>query len=61
MDKLLLKIPEAANRVSLGKTKFYSLVQSGDIRSVRIGRSVRIPADALREWIEKRAEEDERW
>jgi len=57
MEKLLLNITEAAELVGLGKTKFYELVQSRDIPSIRIGRAVRISATALRAWVAKQSED----
>ena len=47
MDKLLLRVMEAAEKLGLGRTTVYQLVASGQLRSVHVGRSVRIPAAAL--------------
>jgi len=52
MEKLLLKPGEVAEMTGLGKSKTYSLLAAGVIPSVRIGRSIRVPADRLRQWIE---------
>jgi len=47
-EELILLTPErAAERLDLGRTKVYELMASGELESVRIGRSRRIPADAL--------------
>jgi len=46
-NKLLLSIPECADRLSLGRSKLYELLSRGDIRAVRIGRAVRIPATEI--------------
>ena len=35
----------------MGRTSIYSLIASGELRSVKIGRSRRIPADALEEYV----------
>ena len=51
MEKLLLTPREAAVTLGIGRTHIYDLIARGVIPSVRIGRSVRVPADALREWI----------
>jgi len=51
MEKLLLTPHEAAATLGIGRTRIYDLIARGVIPSVRIGRSVRVPADALREWI----------
>jgi len=43
-EKRLLRVDEAATRLGIGKTKTWELVNRGELRSVRIGRSVRIVA-----------------
>jgi excisionase family DNA binding protein len=35
----------------VSRSKIYELLASGDLPSVRIGASVRVPVDALRAWI----------
>jgi len=44
VDKLLLSAEEAAELLCIGRTRVYHLLATGDPRSVRIGRSRRIPA-----------------
>ncbi len=56
MEILLIKPMEAARMLSIGKTTIYELLATGEIPSKRIGRSIRIPAKALEEWVEKEAE-----
>jgi excisionase family DNA binding protein len=46
-DKLLYTVPEAAAVLSLGDSKTWELISSGELESVRIGRARRIPRDAL--------------
>lgn len=58
-SKLLLTIPEAAERLGLGRSKFYELIQAGEVPAVRIGRAVRVPAERLREWTEKLQQDQE--
>jgi excisionase family DNA binding protein len=53
--KLLLRVNEAADALSLGRSKAYELVRSGALPSVRVGRSLRIPVAALETWINERA------
>ena len=48
IKKLLLKPAEVSELAGLGKSKTYELIATGEIPSVRIGRSVRVPADRLR-------------
>ena len=52
MDKLLYTVPEVAEMVGLGRSKLYELIASGQIQTVRIGRSVRVPVDALRTFMD---------
>ena len=56
VEKLLLKVPEAAELVGLGRSKLYELMQAGEIPVIRIGRGVRIPANGLREWVARQTE-----
>jgi excisionase family DNA binding protein len=49
--QLLLTPEEAARQLSIGRTKVFALMESGAIRSVKIGRSRRIPADALTDYV----------
>lgn len=51
MERLLLRPGEVAEMTGVGKSKCYELIATGEIPSVRIGRSVRVPSDALRRWI----------
>jgi excisionase family DNA binding protein len=54
MDRLLLRPAEAAEAIGVGRNKLYELVASGELPSIRVGASVRIPVDALRAWIDRR-------
>jgi excisionase family DNA binding protein len=49
--KVLLTINEAATYLSLGRSHFYRQVMTGSIKSVRIGRSRRIPVYAIAEYV----------
>jgi excisionase family DNA binding protein len=51
-EPLLYTIPEAATALRISRTKLYELLDSGDVESVYIGRSRKIPAEALRIFIE---------
>lgn len=52
MDKLLVTPTEAAILIGVGRTTIYSLIARGVIPSVRIGRSVRVPLEPLRRWVD---------
>jgi excisionase family DNA binding protein len=57
-EKILLSLREVAERLSLGKTKVYELVQRGQLSHIHIGRAVRVPTSALEAFVQRRLEED---
>lgn len=52
-ERRLYKTTEVADLLSVCLTKAKELVGTGQIASVKIGRSVRVPAEALDEYIER--------
>lgn len=48
---------EAAEAIGVGRSKIYELLASGELPSIRIGGSVRVPVDALRAWIARQLAE----
>jgi excisionase family DNA binding protein len=55
-EPLLLRITDVATTLGLGRTKVFALVKAGELPVVRVGRSIRVPREALREWIWQRIE-----
>jgi excisionase family DNA binding protein len=51
--KLLYEVREVAGMLSLGRSKLYSLILSGELRSVKVGRRRLIPPAAIREFVER--------
>ena len=51
--KLLLKVEEVAEMLNLGRSKLYSYILSGELRSVKVGRRRLIPRDAVHEFVER--------
>ncbi len=49
---LALTVLEAGQVLRVGRSVTYELIRSGQLRSVRIGRSIRIPRDALVEYLQ---------
>jgi excisionase family DNA binding protein len=49
---LLLTAEQAAASLAICRTKVYELLRNGELESVQIGASRRIPADALAEYVE---------
>lgn len=52
-EKLLLRPEEAAELLSIGRSKVYELIGTGELVSVRIGASRRIPTQALAEFVQQ--------
>lgn len=52
-DPLLYTIGEAGRTLRAGRTKINELIGSGELRSVKIGRSRRVPVAALHEYVAK--------
>ena len=51
MDRLLLRPIEAAEVIGVGRSKVYELLATGELPSIRVGSSIRIPVESLRDWI----------
>lgn len=56
MDRLLLRPTEAAESLGISRSGIYELISKRRVPVVRIGRSVRIPADALIAWVNDQLE-----
>lgn len=50
---LVMTVPEMAEILHIGRNSAYALVNSGAIRSIRIGRNIRIPQAALLDYLER--------
>lgn len=55
--RLLITFREAATLTSLGLSSVRKLCETGEWPVVRIGRSVRIPAESVSKWINDRVAE----
>ncbi|MGW1711139.1 helix-turn-helix domain-containing protein [Streptomyces sp. NPDC002206] len=53
----LLTVPEVMARLKLGRSTVYDLIRSRRLTSITIGRSRRIPTDAVRDFIVHEIEE----
>jgi len=53
----LLTVPQVMARLKLGRSTVYDLIRSRRLVSITIGRSRRIPADAVRDFIVNEIEE----
>lgn len=48
-----LRVDDLMPILGIGRNTAYELIRSGQIRSIRIGRQIRIPRDALLEFLRK--------
>ena len=49
---MILRVEDLMPILGIGRNTAYELIRSGQIRSVRIGRQIRIPREALLEFLE---------
>lgn len=53
VDKILLTPEEAAERLSITRSRVYDLIRSGELVSVKLGKVRRISVVALERYVEK--------
>jgi prophage regulatory protein len=51
VERLLLRPNEVAESLGISRSRAYELIAAGDIPSVRLGTSIRVSTEALREWV----------
>ena len=47
----VLDVTQAADILSIGKKKVYRMINKNQLPSLLVGKSIRIPREALNEWI----------
>lgn len=50
---MILRVEDLMPILGIGHNTAYELIRSGQIRSIRIGRQIRIPRDALLDFLRK--------
>jgi len=53
LDREWLTLREVQEMLSIGRTKAWQLVASGEVPAVKIGRSVRVSRKELEGWLEE--------
>ena len=53
---LALRVEDLMPILDVGRNTAYELVRSGQIRSVKVGRQIRVPKDAVTEFLGAKAE-----
>ncbi|WP_326650954.1 helix-turn-helix domain-containing protein [Streptomyces sp. NBC_01750] len=51
---LAVRVEEAARLLSVGRTTMYALIRDGAVQTVPIGRSRRVPVQALSDYLAQR-------
>jgi excisionase family DNA binding protein len=55
---ILVTVQEAATMLSIGRTAAWELVRKHTIKSIKIGRTRRVPVAAIQEYIEHLLEDE---
>ncbi|MEP9358095.1 helix-turn-helix domain-containing protein [Sphingomonas sp. KR3-1] len=50
---ITVRIADAVTMLGIGRSRIYELMQSGDIETIKLGRSTLIPVDSLHAMIER--------
>ncbi len=56
-QRLLLRIPEVAETLGIGRTKIYEMIATGELPTIRVGRAIRISVSTLQKWVEAREQQ----
>ena len=51
---LVLRVEDLMTILDIGRNKAYELVRSGQIRSIKVGRQIRVPRDAVVDFLQGR-------
>ena len=52
-DPLLLSVEESAAQLRIGRSRMFDLIKRGEVLSVKVGGSRRIPHDSLRDYVKR--------
>ena len=50
---LVMKVEDLMPILGIGRNMAYELVRCGQIRSIRVGRKIRVPRDAVAEYLSR--------
>lgn len=56
-DRLLYRVGEAAEAIGVSRAQCYALIAQGKIPAVRLGASLRVPVDRLRQLVDQKLAE----
>lgn len=52
-EQILLRPKRAFELLDISRSTGYAMIASGELPCVRIGRAVRVPVEALKEWVKR--------
>jgi excisionase family DNA binding protein len=55
--RLLLTVQDIQDELRIGRSSVYALIRSGQLATIHIGRSVRVPRTSLEAWLRDRLAE----
>ncbi|MEC4016063.1 helix-turn-helix domain-containing protein [Streptomyces sp. H27-D2] len=53
ISKINLSVPEAVSASGIGRTTLFSLIKSGELETIKIGRRRYIPVGALNDYLDQ--------
>jgi excisionase family DNA binding protein len=53
MNDMLYRVEEVAQALKVGRSKVFDLIRSGELMSVKIGGSRRIPAESVQQYVSR--------
>jgi excisionase family DNA binding protein len=59
-EPILLRIEDAAGLLSVSRTTLYQLLSQGELKTIHIGRAVRVPRAELERWLARHTEGDDK-
>lgn len=51
MEKLAVTVPEMAKMLGIGINNAYMLTKRRDFPSIRVGKKILVPVEALKKWV----------
>lgn len=57
MPKILLTIEEAADALSIGRSTVYTLLETGELERVKVGRAARVTAASIEAYVARLREQ----
>ena len=60
MEPLLITINDAADTLAISARTVRRMLERGDLPTVRVGRSIRIPTKALKDWVDQVTDHSEK-